>query len=670
MSTTPTNLPVPSEDPRDLKFNAGKLDEVMTSSAHYYTDRFGIQRWTISGINYTASQAISQFGFITLDSFEDGATLTLPNQALRYEATGEYYRWDGSFPSGGKVVAAGSTPATSGGVGIGAWVSVGDASLRSNLANTSTLTLGDALIGVNSALVGAHPRTQHAKNADTVSIMDFGAHWDGSLHPLSERYATLAEAKAVYPFVTSLTQSTDYAAIQAACNTKKTVLIPNGSGFVNATIFFNNSVRIVGENTNNINRAQSFISVDGNISLFALAQGSSAGGTKMIQIFIDGLYIFYNPGVTPTNAAADGGKIAFNFYSTEAGTTGLEMSVIKNVTVHGAWRCYGDSTGTYLTKLQNVWSRNCHEGFIKALGTTMLLESCYTLGNISPFQFGAVMGVTFINCAMDQSNVTLAGGSYGGAGAHFVNCHAVNIMGMDVEGNIVTTDGGGDAALFHFENSNAKVSGLTSWQNQLKTVAPTATGVVSFIKASGTSEVITDTSEDDLSSTAIVYSGSGYPSTLYAKDATSSIKVMSGRWRQPSGGSPVISVVSNGNVQWFTKPISGIVAGGGYTQETSGEGLKTLSFYTNKGSTAVPAATPTTLFALPNTEGVYLISTWASGSGTNYASVHVATYEGTVVTLTPLKNNTSFTTFTASGLMVAIQTAGTTTIKWTYTKIG
>ena len=70
---------------------------------------------------------------------------------------------------------------------------------------------------------------------------------------------------------------------------QKTVLIPKGTGFVNATIYFNNSVRIVGENTDGINRAQSFVSVDGNISLFALAQGSSSGGTKMIQLFIDGL---------------------------------------------------------------------------------------------------------------------------------------------------------------------------------------------------------------------------------------------------------------------------------------------------------------------------------------------------------------------------------------------
>ncbi|HBM7596844.1 TPA: hypothetical protein LZ286_003855 [Enterobacter hormaechei subsp. xiangfangensis] len=146
MTTQPTNLPVPSESPRDLKFNAGKIDEFVTSPAHTYTDRFGNQHWTIAGINYTASTAISSLGYITLDSFEDGNNLTLPNQVLRYEATGEYYRWDGELP---KSVAPGSTPETSGGIGPGAWLSVGDASLRTDLASGEKASL----VGYGSSTV-------------------------------------------------------------------------------------------------------------------------------------------------------------------------------------------------------------------------------------------------------------------------------------------------------------------------------------------------------------------------------------------------------------------------------------------------------------------------------------------------------------------------------------
>lgn len=170
MATIPTNKPIPSEDPRDLKFNAGKIDEVVTGNNHYYTDRFGVRRFTIAGFQYTAEEAIRNYGYITMDSFEDGATLTLPNQTLRYEATGEYYRWDGDLP---KTVPAGSTPETSGGVGMGVWVSVGDASLRSNLGNDSDIYLGDNLIAVKQPFTGARGRTQHDKNKDVISVADF-----------------------------------------------------------------------------------------------------------------------------------------------------------------------------------------------------------------------------------------------------------------------------------------------------------------------------------------------------------------------------------------------------------------------------------------------------------------------------------------------------------------
>ncbi|HHI2217017.1 tail fiber/spike domain-containing protein [Enterobacter cloacae] len=140
MATTPTNLPVPSESPRDLKFNAGKIDEFVTSLALQYLDRFGSAHYTIEGLRWLAQQAIAQFGWIPVESFQAGATITLPNQILKDTSTGEYYRWDGSLP---KVVPAGSTPSSTGGTGVGAWISVGDSALRSMLAAND----GEKLIG-------------------------------------------------------------------------------------------------------------------------------------------------------------------------------------------------------------------------------------------------------------------------------------------------------------------------------------------------------------------------------------------------------------------------------------------------------------------------------------------------------------------------------------------
>lgn len=175
MATEPTKNPIPSESPRDLKFNAGKVDEFVSSAQEFYEDRFGQKKLTAEGIRLLANEAIQTYGYVTLDSFEDGATLNTPNQVLRLKATGEYYRWDGSFP---KVVPIGSTPFSTGGVGIGAWLSVGDATLRGDL-NSESLTLGDSLIKVKQPFTGSSGRTQHSKNSDWISIKDFGAKGDG-----------------------------------------------------------------------------------------------------------------------------------------------------------------------------------------------------------------------------------------------------------------------------------------------------------------------------------------------------------------------------------------------------------------------------------------------------------------------------------------------------------
>lgn len=77
-------------------------------------------------------------GYITRRSFEKGFNVTTWNEVLLWEDDGEYYRWDGTLP---KNVPAGSTPESSGGIGLGAWVSVGDASLRSQIASVTGFNL-------------------------------------------------------------------------------------------------------------------------------------------------------------------------------------------------------------------------------------------------------------------------------------------------------------------------------------------------------------------------------------------------------------------------------------------------------------------------------------------------------------------------------------------------
>ncbi|HDR2474789.1 TPA: hypothetical protein QCI26_004540 [Enterobacter soli] len=155
MATQPTQDAVPSESPRDLKFNAGKIDEFVTSMGWTYTDRFGQKHYTIEGINYLYQQAMAAYGYVILTgkTFTTGATINNPNEVLLNTADGEYYKWTGSFASAPKVVPASSTPAGTGGIGPGAWIGVGDASLRTALA---------ALSG--AGIVGFDPSQTYAAN--------------------------------------------------------------------------------------------------------------------------------------------------------------------------------------------------------------------------------------------------------------------------------------------------------------------------------------------------------------------------------------------------------------------------------------------------------------------------------------------------------------------------
>lgn len=172
MATTPTNLSVPSESPRDLKFNAGKIDEFVTSLALQYIDRFGDAHYTIEGLKALVLQQIYNLGWNPVGSFQGGATVSSAGDIIQDETTGVWYRWDdlSTLP---KFVPAGSTPGSTGGIGDGKWLAV-DVSdvLRKDLQGSN----GSTLIGGSVYVVDYFSDAKAANAGKSKYIMTRGHH--------------------------------------------------------------------------------------------------------------------------------------------------------------------------------------------------------------------------------------------------------------------------------------------------------------------------------------------------------------------------------------------------------------------------------------------------------------------------------------------------------------
>ncbi|WJJ54142.1 tailspike protein [Escherichia phage AV101] len=82
--------------------------------------------------------AVTREEYVTLPgSFSTGVTVNTKNELVVF--TDGKYRWDGVLP---KVVPADTTPGSTGGEGLGAWISVGDASLRCDVNDMRNKVIG------------------------------------------------------------------------------------------------------------------------------------------------------------------------------------------------------------------------------------------------------------------------------------------------------------------------------------------------------------------------------------------------------------------------------------------------------------------------------------------------------------------------------------------------
>ena len=124
-------IPDGSIDVRDGIDNLQSLDVFMNAPDDTYNQRDGDVVRTLAGMNNEFDAQIMNMGFTRVGTFAAGATLTNPRQTLLWDIAdggdGQEYGWSGALP---KVVPATSTPSSTGGISVGAWISRFDPELR------------------------------------------------------------------------------------------------------------------------------------------------------------------------------------------------------------------------------------------------------------------------------------------------------------------------------------------------------------------------------------------------------------------------------------------------------------------------------------------------------------------------------------------------------------
>lgn len=504
-----------------------------------------------------------------------------------------------------------------------------------------------ALVTVKSKLAGSVERFVQNKLEERVSILDFfGADPTGVM------------------------DSSD--ALQRACDVACHVDMPEGRYRMDKSIVVKNNVEVEGVgNPQLINRAMTFIVMNGNFPFMTNWQ-EVGKPNSMVQIRVKKLFIQYNPVDRPEVSADNSNKIAFRFYSTVAEANGLEFSVFEDIVVLGAWAAYWDSTGTYMTRLTRFEARNCRAGFLKSTGTTMILEHCYVNGCIHGYQFGAMSTVKMLACAIDNTAVSLAKGSYGGAGIHFTSVRAFHIDILDMEVNRVSADGGGIASLIHIENSIGSITNVVGLHNDLVSEGATPTGSVALVRLSNNSRVkfdgfISEFFDEERPS----YDGSGFALTVLT-DETSYAHFENSNMKSPgkkagSTGTPQVMALSQGNVSWgLNNKKDGLVIGGTSFEAKNGT-LFADSFATSKGSQVLAANVVTPVYTLPS-KGTYMFSAFAEGSGVNFASSANIIFDGSTPAVFKMLNG-AFLTIDASGSTVTLKCSGATTVQWSCIKV-
>lgn len=247
--------------------------------------------------------------------------------------------------------------------------------LRADLASTASTALGDALVGVKSALTGAAATTQHIKNANTVSVWDFmtAAQWAtwNAAQATTDVTAYIGAAIASFPS-------------QGSPNWKAwTLYFPAGTYIVSSTINFKN------QQGSTIMGYGAFL--DGNFNGTVLQIGDTSGTNDVLWANIIGLSVIQR--------------------NTGASANAVVMENCYGVTLRDAYLFGGQYT-------------------LRLLGNANLISKCTMRKGITANCITAYGGNNEVNlfeeCAFELSDgYGVAIGVAGGDGGHaeFLNCY-------------------------------------------------------------------------------------------------------------------------------------------------------------------------------------------------------------------------------------------------------
>ena len=352
-------------------------------------------------------------------------------------------------------------------------------------------------------------RTQRDKNAEILSVKDFGAIGDGTLHKVSEwtvlgvrkYYKNLAAIQVDYPHVTSLDDSIDWAGIQKAINS-----LPNQTGDIRSPrAAVNGGKAFVPKGNYRLNKKLSLVRgtqlVGESRESTQLEFSTDNGGIEYLdsgryfpdEITIRDLAMFQDQSITPTSGAG---------ISCIDGATTVDAVAlnVQNVLLDGFY--YNLLLSASITSsIRNVNATNSqqHGIYVKfgtgyTLSTSILFDSVYSSlsKNGSGFRLEGGAYCFFNNTASDSNArygyelyQTNTCGINGGAeanhlgGVYSYQCRSprifVNIVASadNLTCDAVTLDQTGGAVIGGVHSSNADQTGMS-----IRSIASGSNGTV------------------------------------------------------------------------------------------------------------------------------------------------------------------------------------------------